>query len=91
MRWRTNWERSITGDKKPYWYVDCLDVDGRPLWMARVEPFGKTKYVLRLRIAGYNFDDFSYYDSINDAKKAFEHYIADTAEGMLKQVGRVRK
>lgn len=91
MRWRRDWGRSVTGERKYYWYVDCLDVDSRPLWMARIEPFGRNRYVLMLRIAGYNFSNNSYYDSVEEAKRAFEHYIADTADGMLKQVGRVRK
>lgn len=87
MKWKTN--RNIKN--KPYWYADCLDVDRRPLWIAIIEPFGKDRYVLKFRIAGYNFENCYYYDSLNYAKSAFEQYIESTAFCMLKQVGRVRK
>ena len=85
------WERKEAANGKPYWYTNCLDAQSRPLWSATIDQPFEDIYVLKYRIAGYNFDSHcSFHDSVDDAKRAFESYIYNTANRMMKQVGKVR-
>lgn len=71
------------------WYAQVRDIDGRLIWLAEVTQLCEGIFTLEIRPLGFSSGDWTYHDSAEKAKEAFEKFIHDTAVMMLGEVGKV--
>lgn len=85
------WEKCRNGT----YVADLLDIHRKPVFCARISPFGKHgRWRLHIIYGGWwDLDDMgnnTYHNTLNQAKAAFENYVNKTLESMREQSGRTR-